>query len=81
MKVNLTKDEIEYLLRCIDLGETFVSTHQWAYDKGWKQLDVDKDKLIERLKKLQKNNIYKAGYGEKPETPRPKIKSRPKPYE
>jgi len=51
MEVNLTRDEIEYLLRCIDLGETFVSTHQWAYDKDWKQLDVDKDKLIERLKK------------------------------
>lgn len=57
MKVDLTKDEIEYLLRCIDLGEIFVSTYQWTYNeriryiKDWKQLDVDKDKLIARLKK------------------------------
>jgi len=51
MEVNLTRDEIEYLLRCIDLGETFILSHQWAHDEGWKNLDVDKDKLIERLKK------------------------------
>lgn len=51
MKINLTKDEIEYILRCIDLGETFVQTHQWAYNKEWRKLDIDMDKLMERLKK------------------------------
>ena len=51
MKVNLTKNEIEFLIRSIDLAWTFAITHQWAVPKEQKQLDVDKDKLVERLKK------------------------------
>lgn len=51
MKVNLTKDEIKFLIRSIDLAWTFALTHQWAHNKNWEQLDVDKDKLIARLKK------------------------------
>lgn len=51
MKVNLSKDEIEFLIRCINLVYTFATTYQWAIPKDQRQLDVDKDKLIERLKK------------------------------
>ena len=54
MLTHLTKDEAEYLLRVIDLGETFVQTHTWAYDSKWRKLKFDKEKLIETLKEIAK---------------------------
>jgi len=51
MKVNLTKDEIKFLIRCIDLAWTFAISHQSLIPKYQKQLEVDREELIERLKK------------------------------
>lgn len=51
MKVNLTKDEIEFLIRSIDLAWTFAISHRDLINKNWRVLEVDKDELIGRLKK------------------------------
>jgi len=60
MMIHLIKDEAEYLLRVIDLGETFARTHTWACNPEWRKLKFDREKLIETLKEIAKkedNNL------------------------
>ena len=54
MIIHLNKDEAEYLLRVIDLGETFAQTHSWAVNPKWRKLKFDREKLIETLKAIAK---------------------------
>ena len=54
MMIHLKKDEAEYLLRVIDLGETFAQTHTWACDPKWRKLQFDREKLIDTLKEIAK---------------------------
>lgn len=54
MFIHLKKDEAEYLLRTINLGEAFAQTHSWAISPKWRKLKFDKEKLTETLKEIAK---------------------------
>jgi len=62
MIIHLNKNEAKYLLRVIDLGETFIQTHSWTWNPKWKKLKFDKEKLMETLKAIatQKDDDWKT---------------------